>query len=108
MALLVEQLHVAVVGAQGVVLREEVRLVHVFDGLRPDAHLVARLAVGIVLFGATAVPGDAVEVVGHGGGEANARQEFWQTALSLRTQMVVDADGAVVIEVVGVVEGEAG
>ena len=37
LTLLVEQLHVAVVGAQGMVLREEVGLVHVGDGLAPDA-----------------------------------------------------------------------
>ena len=102
LALLVEQLHIAVVSTQRMVLREEVRLVHVSHTLAPDAHLIASLAVGIVLFRTTAIPSDAVEVVCHRSGEANAWQDFGQ--LAVRAQMVVNLDGAVVVEAVCVFE----
>ena len=104
-ALLVQELHIPVVGTQGMVLGQEVRLVHVGDRLGPDTYLIARLAVRVVFLRSAAIPCDAVELIGHRGGEADARQDFRQSAL--RTEMVLDLDRAVVVEMIGVVDRES-
>ena len=105
LSLLVRQLYIAVVGAQGVILREEVGFVHVFHRLVPDAYLVACLTVGIVLLRAATIPCNVVELVSHRSGETDTWKNFRQTALW--TQMVLDPDRSVIIEMIGIIESEA-
>ena len=103
-ASLVQQLHITYVCTQGMILRHDIRLVHVGNRLGPDTHRIARLAVWVVLLGAAAIPGDLVKLICHRCGEADARENLWQ--LALRAQLVVNLDRSVVVEAVGVVDGE--